>query len=287
VPALRLAAVAAALVLVAGCGGTSSAAPGQRSVVAAFYPIAYAAEQIGGDTVHVDNLTPAGAEPHDIELSPRDVTRIREADFVFYLDRGFQPALERAVDGASGTVVDLLQGIPLRPAAAGEHGLDPHVWLDPILYARMARRIGQVLGRPAQARAFAQRLAELDVEFRRGLADCKRREIVTSHAAFGYLAARYGLVQIPITGLSPQAEPSPRKLQKVVQDVRAHGATTVFFETLVSPDLARTVARETGARTAVLDPIEGLTKDELAAGENYFSIMRKNLRTLRQALGCR
>ncbi|HEV8685896.1 MAG TPA: metal ABC transporter substrate-binding protein [Gaiellaceae bacterium] len=276
-----------ALALVGGCGGSSAAAPEQRSVVAAFYPIAFAAEQIGGDTVQVDNLTPAGAEPHDVELSPRHVGKVREADFVFYLGSGFQPALERAVDGAKGTTVDLLDGLRLRPAVGEEHGLDPHVWLDPVLYSRMARRIGDTLGRPAPARAFARRLGVLDGEYRRGLASCKRREIVTSHAAFGYLAARYHLTQIPITGVSPEAEPTPRELQKVVRAVRAHGATTVFFETLVSPDLARTVARETGARTAALDPIEGLTKDELAAGENYLSIMRANLRTLRQALACR
>jgi zinc transport system substrate-binding protein len=287
VPPLRLAAVAACLVLLAGCGGSSAAAPGQRSVVAAFYPVAFATEQIGGNTVHVDNLTPAGAEPHDVELSPRNVGAVRDADFVFYLGRGFQPALERAVDGAKGTAADLLEGLPLRPAVGGEHGLDPHVWLDPVLYSRLARTIGETLGRPAQARVFAGRLTALDREYRRSLAGCKRREIVTSHAAFGYLAARYDLTQIPITGVSPEAEPTPRQLQQVVRNVRAHGATTVFFETLVSPDLAKTVARETGASTAVLDPIEGLTEDELAAGENYFSIMRANLRTLRRALACR
>lgn len=286
-PPLRLAAFAACLALLAGCGGSSAAAPGQRSVVAAFYPLAFAAEQTGGNTVRVDNLTPAGSEPHDVELSPRDVGTVRNADFVFYLGRGFQPALERAVDGANGTTVDLLDGLPLRAAVGEEHGLDPHVWLDPVLYTRMARRIGNTLGREAQARAFAARLAALDRDYLRGLASCERREIVTSHAAFGYLASRYRLRQIPITGVSPEAEPTPRELQKVVRQVRAHGATTIFFETLVSPDLAKTVARETGAGTAVLDPIEGLTKDELAAGENYFSIMRTNLRTLRRALACR
>jgi zinc transport system substrate-binding protein len=286
-PSLRVAAVAALLLLLAGCGGSSAAVPGQRSVVAAFYPVAFAAEQIGGGSVRVDNLTPPGAEPHDVELSPRDVGKIRDADFVFYLGSGFQPALERAVDGAKGTAVDLLEGIRLRRGTGEEHGLDPHVWLDPVLYGRMAGKIGASLDRPAQARAFEQRLHALDAEYRRGLGRCKRRAIVTSHAAFGYLAARYHLEQIPITGITPEAEPTPRQLQNVVREVRAHGATTVFFETLVSPDLARTVARETGAKTAVLDPIEGLTKDEAAARETYFSVMRKNLETLRRALACR
>lgn len=286
-PALRVAAVAASLALLAGCGGSSTAAPSKRSVVGAFYPIAFAAERIGGDTVQVDNLTPAGAEPHDVELSPRDVGKVREAHFVFYLGSGFQPALERALDGASGTTVDLLRGIQLRSGMGEDQDVDPHVWLDPVLYARLARRIGETLGREPQARQFEQRLEQLDAQLRTGLQRCKRRAIVTSHAAFSYLAARYRLEQIPITGVAPESEPTPRQLQRVVQEVRAQGATTVFFETLVSPDLARTVARETGARTAVLDPIEGLTKDELAAGETYFSVMQRNLRTLRRALGCR
>jgi zinc transport system substrate-binding protein len=286
VPALRLAAAAALVVLVAGCGG-SSASSATRSVVAAFYPIAFAAEQIGGATVEVDNLTPAGAEPHDVELSPRDVVNVRGADFVFYLGRAFQPALERAVDGAKGRTIDLLEGIQLRSGVGEEEGLDPHVWLDPVLYGRMARTIGRTLRRPGQTNEFEQRLRALDSDYRRGLAQCERRTIVTSHAAFGYLGARYRLEQIPITGITPEAEPTPRQLQEVVRKVEATGATTIFFETLVSPDLARTVARETGAKTAVLDPIEGLTKDEAAAGENYFSIMRKNLETLRQALACR
>jgi len=133
---------------------------------------------------------------------------------------------------------------------------------------------------------FRAQLESLDREYEGALTQCRRREIVTSHAAFGYLAERYGLEQIAITGLSPEAEPTPRELEDVVEEVRMQGATTVFFETLVSPRLAETVARETGARTAVLNPLEGLTEEELARGENYFSLMRANLKTLRQALEC-
>jgi zinc transport system substrate-binding protein len=155
-----------------------------------------------------------------------------------------------------------------------------------VLYARAARRIGVALGRRARAEAFARQLDALDEQYARGLSRCARRDVVTSHAAFGYLTSRYGLRQIAITGLSPEAEPSPRELEHVVDEVRRRGATTVFFETLVSPELARTVARETGARTAVLDPIEGIGKRELAGGQTYFSVMRTNLQTLRRALGC-
>ena len=150
----------------------------------------------------------------------------------------------------------------------------------------MIGAIGEALGRPRAAEALAVKLRALDAEMKEGLATCRRHEIVTSHAAFGYLAQRYGLRQIALTGLSPEAEPSPRDLEALVDEVRKSGSTTVFFETLVSPKLAQTVAREAGAKTAVLDPIEGLTPDEAAAGDDYFSVMRANLAALRAALGC-
>jgi zinc transport system substrate-binding protein len=272
------------LVFATACGGDGGTAGGRISVAAAFYPLAYAAEQIGGDRVSVRNLTPPGAEPHDVELSARDVERIRAADVVLYLDSGFQPNFERAVDGAKGKKVDLLRGLTL---ISGDEGVDPHVWLDPLRYAQQARHIGDALDRPAQANRFAARLGKLDADFERGLAHCSRKEIVTSHAAFGYLADRYGLEQIALTGITPEAEPTARDLDRIVREVERSGATTVFFETLVSPRLAETVARETGTKTAVLNPLEGLSQEELDKGEDYFSVMRENLTTLRQALGCR
>jgi zinc transport system substrate-binding protein len=276
------------MALAAGCGGgNESHGRGHLDVVAAFYPLAFAAQRVGGADVSVENLTPPGVEPHDLELSARDVQRIRRADVVFYLGHRFQPALEDAVQGADGRVVDVLDGVRLRETH--EEGLtaDPHVWLDPARFASIVRRMGAVLNRRGPAAALARELGTLDREFRRGLADCRRHEIVTSHAAFGYLAERYGLDQVAITGLSPEAEPAPRELQRVVEDVRRSGATTIFFETLVSPRLAQTVARETGAETAVLDPVEGLTEEEVDAGENYLSVMRSNLAALRKALACR
>jgi zinc transport system substrate-binding protein len=269
--------------LVAACS-TEDGDDGRVFVAAAFYPLAFAAEEIGGADVSVGNLTPPGAEPHDVELSARDVERIRSADLVLYLGSGFQPGFERAVDGADGESLDLLRGVELLP---GEEGADPHVWLDPLRYAQQARRIGEALDRDEQAGRFAARLRELDAEFERGLARCARREIVTSHAAFGYLAEQYGLVQIALTGLTPEAEPTPRDLERVIREVEETAASTVFFETLVSPRLAETVAREAGAETAVLNPLEGLSHEELDAGEDYFSVMRENLAALRKALGCR
>lgn len=262
--------------LVTGCGAGSSG--GKNSVAAAFYPLAYAAERIGSPRYHVQNLTPPGAEPHDLEPTPREVGRIVNASVVLYLSHGFQPAVSKAVEQARGIKVDVLADLPLR-------GNDPHVWLDPVLFARTATKIGAALHRASSA--FGADMRRLDREYRKGLRDCKRREIVTSHAAFGYLAARYGLDQVAITGLTPESEPSPQQLTHVVEIVRRTHATTVFFETLVSPRLAETVAREVGAHTAVLDPIEGLTPDEQKRGDDYLTLMRRNLAALRKALACR
>jgi zinc transport system substrate-binding protein len=282
------AAAAGALAVVgasAGCGGSgpgsaSADASGASEVVAGFYPLAWAAERVGGDGVEVTNLTPAGAEPHDLELSVRDAERVRSADVVLYLGEGFQPALEDAAGETSGEAVDLLESVDVRDG-------DPHVWLDPVRFADIARRLGEELGARPAARDLVADLRALDRDLADGLADCERRKLVTAHDAFGYLAERYGLEVIPIAGVSPEAEPSPQDLERVADEVRASGATTIFVEPLLSPEIGEAVARETGARTAVLNPLEGLTEDEVARGDDYLSLMRANLAALQAGLGCR
>jgi zinc transport system substrate-binding protein len=272
-----------ALLGATSCGGSGSSSGGAKEkVVAAFYPLAFAAQEIGRDKVEVENLTPAGAEPHDLEISPRDVRDLRGADLVLLLGHGFQPQLEKAA-GSGDKVAALLDtpGLNLFPNG------DPHVWLDPQRYVLIVERIGSALHESGSTQRLVARIRALDREYRRGLAHCARREIVTSHEAFAYLAQRYGLRQVAITGLAPEAEPAPRDLQHVIELVRKTHATTIFFETLVSPRIADTVARETGAKTAVLDPLEGLTTAEQRRGEDYFTIMRANLANLRLALGCR
>jgi zinc transport system substrate-binding protein len=268
--------------LAVGCGGSDDHSSPRETVVASFYPLAFAAEQVGGAAVSVENLTPPGAEPHDLEVSPSDVSKIKSADLVLLLGQGFQPQLEDAA-GSRPDVLALLD----TPALDLHPDGDPHVWLDPIRYMKIVERLGVVLGRPAAASRLLVRLRKLDGEYRRGLADCPRREIVTSHEAFAYLTERYGLHQIAITGLNPEAEPTPQALQETVEVVRASHATTIYFERLVSPRLAETVARETGTKTAVLDPIEGLTDTETNEGGDYFTLMRANLRALQTGLGCR
>jgi zinc transport system substrate-binding protein len=267
--------------LAVGCRGSGDHSGSRETVVASFYPLAFAAEQVGGEAVSVENLTPPGAEPHDLEVSPSDVSKIKSADLVLLLGHGFQPQLEDAA-GSGPDVVALLD----TPALDLHPDGDPHVWLDPIRYLKIVERLGAVLRRPAAASRLLARLSKLDREYRRGLADCARRDIVTSHEAFAYLAERYGLHQIAITGLNPEAEPTPQALRETVEVVRASHATTVYFERLVSPRLAETVARETGTKTAVLDPIEGLTDTERKQGANYFTLMRTNLHALETGLGC-
>ena len=273
--------VALAGALLAGCGSGEESGSA-RTVVAAFYPLAWAAARLStGAEVH--NLTPPGAEPHDLELSPRDVETLERAELVVYAGGGFMPALEDAVEGRENAL-DVLEGERLLEAE--DEVVDPHVWLDPARFADVVRRVGERLGAGAAAEELAAELEELDAEFRAGIARCERRELVTSHAAFAYLADAYGLEQIPLTGVAPESEPSARELEALVEDVRESGATTVFFEPLVSSDLAETVAREAGVRTAVLNPLEGLTESEVDEGEDYVSVMRDNLAALRTALGC-
>jgi zinc transport system substrate-binding protein len=277
--------VGAAALALAGCGSGGSSGGGEKLVVAAFYPLAFAARQVAGPSTEVDDLTPAGAEPHDLELSPGDVKDVERAALVLYLGDGFMPGLETALKSRSGPSLDLL---PVgRRGAQGELAADPHVWLDPVRYAAMVQRVGAELGDRPAAQRLVRRLRALDGDYRRGVAHCARHTIVTSHAAFGYLARRYGLTQVPLEGLTPEVEPSAKDLARLVDQVRSSGATTVFAETLLSPKLAQTIAREAGVTTAVLDPIEGLSKSAAANGDDYFTVMRANLATLQKALGCR
>jgi zinc transport system substrate-binding protein len=286
------------------CSGdarSSDGSDGPISVVASFYPLAYAAEQIGDGRVEVTNLTPPGVEPHDLELSPDDLEAIADADVVLFAGGGFQPSIEEAVEtAATGVAVDVLEGVDLRPPAAEDEGDplegDPHVWLDPSIYADIGDRVAAALRTAGDAadgprfdraaEEFRRRLSALDRDFREGLADCATRVMITSHGAFGYLAAAYDLQQEEIAGLSPASEPDPRRIGELADEVRAAGVRTIFTEDLVSPELAETLAAEAGIGTAVLSPLEGLTEEQLEAGEDFMSVMRRNLETLRDGLDC-
>jgi zinc transport system substrate-binding protein len=251
--------------------------------------------------VQATNLTPAGAEPHDLELSPKQVDAILDADVVLYMGQGFQPAVEDLVeDRQGGITVDVLAALSseLRKRRSEETErleTDIHVWLDPVLMSAIVDQIRDGLARAdragtsfyeREAGRYRSEIEALDERFRDGLRHCARRVMVTSHAAFGYLAARYGLTQEAIAGVSPEAEPDPKRIAELADLVRREGVTTIFTEELVSPRVANTLAREAGVRTAVLNPLEGLTREELGRGEDYVSIMQENLAILRAALGC-
>jgi zinc transport system substrate-binding protein len=274
VRAVRLAVLALSVVALAGCSDGAASDDGD-TVVASFYPLAWAVEHASRG-VRVVDLTPPGVEPHDVELTPSDTKTIDDARLVLFLSGGFQPAVEDAVAARTGPVLDVRGG-----------STDPHVWLDPVRFAGIVERVGRALGPPSSTAPVVRELRALDAEYRRGLRDCDRRTIVTTHAAFGLLARRYGLHQLSLAGRTPEAEPGPRDLEHLIDDVRASGATTVFAEPLVSQRVIRTVAREAHAGVAVLDPIEGLSSERLDAGEDYVSVMRDNLAVLRKALGCR
>jgi zinc transport system substrate-binding protein len=295
---------AAALPLLASCAKPADQAAqrahdaGQLTVVAGFYPFAYLAERIGGAHVYVQNLTKPGAEPHDLELTPSQVTSIATADLAVF-EKDLQPSVDSAIAQNKpkaaldiAGVVHLEDHGDLGEGGSGTHNADPHVWLDPVDFAKAADAVTGELAAldPAHAADFrangaalAADLTALDAEYRTGLAHCERKAIVTSHAAFGYLAERYGLTQVPIAGLSPEDEPSAAHLAQIQNLIKTEGVTTVFFETLASPKTAQTLAHDTGTKAAVLDPIEGVADP---AQHDYLSVMRDNLAALKTALGC-
>ncbi|MDP3997334.1 MAG: zinc ABC transporter substrate-binding protein [Candidatus Andersenbacteria bacterium] len=273
------------------------------AVAASFYPWAEFARQVGGDLVRVTTVVPAGSEPHDYEPMPQEMAAVYDADIFIYNGSGIDPWAERVapdlrqkgvrVINMSDTVS--LLSAPTVTGQPSEGQYDPHFWLDPVLVAKQIGVIRDALAAvdPAQAAvygaqtdAYAAQLAALDREYRSGLQSCALREIVTSHAAFGYLARRYNLSVINIAGLSPEEEPSARTLSDIAQLARQKNIKYIFFETLVSPKLAQTVAAEIGAQTLVFNPLEGLTDAERQAGDSYISIMRDNLQNLRMALEC-
>ncbi|MDN5762516.1 MAG: metal ABC transporter substrate-binding protein [Microlunatus sp.] len=311
--ALGAAVLSCCLLLTTACGAAEqpdSAQPGQLSIVTAFYPLQFVTEQVAGDRAAVQNLTQPGAEPHDLELTPRQVASLIDADAVVYL-KGFQPAVDEAVaQSGNDHILDTTSVVPLRRRpeertddhaddSPGEDshdygGLDPHVWLDPanmvtITDAVVDQLSGLDSDHAAEYRQNGQRLVDsltsFDASYVAGLQSCERREFITTHAAFGYLAERYRLTQIGISGISPDAKPSPGRIAAVHEEAQTHGITTIFYETLVSPAVAKSIAGDLGLKTDVLDPVEGITAD--SRGDDYISVMRSNLEALAKANGCR
>jgi zinc transport system substrate-binding protein len=275
-----------AAALLTGCGTKDS---GGTRVVAAFYPLAWAAEEVVGKDATVTDLTTPGVEPHDLELTARQTALLSAADLVLF-EKDFQPSVDASVKQNARASLDVAKVVPLHQTA---EGADPHFWQDPLLMARYVDALGKRLGEvdPTHAKAYAsraaslqKRLERLDADYQAGLADCKVHTIVVSHDAFGYLA-KYGIEVRGIAGLSPDAEPSAKHLQELSDLIRTDGITTVFSETLASPKMSDALAHDLGLSSEVLDPIEGVAKDA-PKGTDYLTIMRANLKTLEKANSC-
>lgn len=316
ISAAALAAVTAlGLGTLTACSSDSAAAGNtdKFDVVASFYPMAFLAEQIGGEHVNVTSLTEPGQEPHDLEISAKQTARLQESDAALYL-KGLQPTVDEAIGQSEvATKIDAatLTSVEAHGTEAGGHeeehghaedehghdheheeGSDPHVWLDPVKYAEVAEGVGKAFEKadPDHAadyekntEALVGKLNALDEKFETGLSDRKTGVFITTHAAFGHLAERYGLTEEAISGLSPESEPSGARVKELQKTAKADGVTTVFYETLVSDRTARTLAADAGLKTDVLDPLEGIT--DTSRGDDYFQVMEDNLDALRKALG--
>lgn len=303
----------------AGSGGEKD--DGKLDVVASFYPMQFLATQIGGGHVDVSTLTGPGVEPHDLDITPQQTAHMSEADVLLYLG-GLQPAVDEAVTqaGVEHTVdAAKLTSLEKHGSAVGhshgdehgheesgdEHGHeesgehtddeaagDPHIWLDPVKYAEVAEGVGKALQKadPDHAAdyekntaALVKKLDTLNTDFEDGLKNTRTDTFITTHSAFGYLAERYGLEQESIAGVDPEAEPSPARMKELQKIASEDDVNTVFFEALASDKTAKTLAQDTGLKTDVLDPLEGIT--DQSKGKDYIEVMRANLAALQKALG--
>ncbi|QOV38463.1 zinc ABC transporter substrate-binding protein [Streptomyces ferrugineus] len=318
---IALAAAAALGVGTLSACSSDSAAAGNTDkfdVVASFYPMAFLAEQIGGGHVKVTSLTQPGQEPHDLEISAQQRAQLEDSDAALYL-KGLQPSVDEAIGQAglktkidAATLTELedhgavedghghegeeahSEGSEGSEGSEEEHARDPHIWLDPVKYAEVAKGVGAAFEKadPDHAAdykkntdALVEKLGDLDTEFADGLKNTKSKVFFTNHAAFTYLAERYGLTQEAISGLDPESEPSPARIKELQEEAKADGVTTVFYETLVSDKTAKTLADDAGLKTDVLDPLEGIT--DKSKGDDYFAVMRANLASLKTALGAK
>ncbi|WP_394525682.1 metal ABC transporter substrate-binding protein [Lacrimispora sp. JR3] len=294
-------------VLLSGCAGKEKTADnGKLNVMTSFYPVYDFTLKIGGDKVNVKNMVPAGTEPHDWEPGTRDISALEEADVFVYSGAGMEHWTEdvlKSLNNKDLISVEASKGISLKEGHGEEeeegeedhdHGeFDPHVWLAPQNAKKEMENIKDALVKAdpghqdyyeSNYKTYSKKLDELDQSFQETLAAVPNKSIVVSHEAYGYLCAAYGLTQIGIEGLAPDSEPDPARMAEVIDFVRENNVKTIFFEELASPKVAEAIAKETGAKTEVLNPIEGLSDEELKAGEDYISVMEKNLAALKEAL---
>ncbi|MCG7406277.1 zinc ABC transporter substrate-binding protein [Paenibacillus sp. ACRRX] len=297
---------------------------GKVNVVTSFYPLYFLVNEIGGDSVNTINLIPAGIEPHDWTPKSQDIQNASQAQLLIVQGAGFEGWLDdfkKGLDAGSNVkITEASKGISLITATGDEHehegeahqheeaeagheghdhashdhgGTDPHTWVSPKSALIMAQNVKDALiqANASHKAEYEQRydtlhkkLVELDHKYDDSLKNLKNREMVVSHQAFGYLCRDYNLTQHAIMGVSPDAEPRAQDLVKLSKLVKDEGIKYIFFEELVSDQLAKTLADETGVETLVLSPLEGLTQEQEKAGDNYITLMERNLQNLLQAL---
>lgn len=306
-----LLAAAASAVLLSGCGQKKEANDGGKlNVMASFYPMYDFAVKIGGDKINVKNMVPAGTEPHDWEPATKDITGLEKADVFVYSGAGMEHWAEdvlKTLKNKNLTAVEASSGITLmkgheheegesKEAADEEHEhgeFDPHVWLSPVNAKKEMENIKDAFVKAdpaneayyqANYETYASKFDELDKKYKDTLSPLPNKSVVVAHEAFGYLCNAYGLTQMGIEGLTPDSEPDPARMAQVIDFVKENKVKTIFFEDLVSPKVAETIAKETGAKTEVLNPLEGLTDEQLKNGDDYFTVMEKNLTVLKEAL---
>lgn len=291
-PPTLVASMLAVALVAASCSGEGGAG-GRVRVVASFYPLAWAAEQVGGGRVDVENLTPPGVEAHDTTLSAGQRADLQTADVVVILGRfGFQPDVERAADEASGIVLSVAGTLPLAPSQQADLGFDPHVWLDPLLMERIVNEVADALVRAdpggtsayrARERTTTDQLASLDGRYRTGLDGCAFSRFVTTHEAFGYLAGEYGLSQLGVEGLTPESEPSASRIEAAIQAIQAGSAAPAVFSegTDEGRRVGESVAEDAGVSAY---PLGTLESDP--APQDYMSVMQGNLDVLMRGLSC-
>ncbi|MEC1476843.1 metal ABC transporter substrate-binding protein [Bacillus haynesii] len=304
---------ATCLSLFAGCSGNeekqangSSSDHQKLQVTTTFYPMYEFTKQIAGDKADVDLLIPSTVEPHEWDPSPKDVQKIGESDVLVYNSpymETWEPSIEKSVGKNGPAFVKASKGIELMKGtgeeeeeheeSGHEHTYDPHVWLSPVLAQQEVKNITKALEKAdpdnkdyyeKNRDAFLQKLQDLDQEYKSTLKDVPNKELITQHAAFGYLTKQYGLTQVPIAGLSPEQEPSAAKLAELKKFAQKHHIKTIFFEELASPKVAKTLADEIGAKTEVLHTLEGLSKEEQKQGLDYIDLMKNNLKQLESSL---
>ena len=296
--------------LIMGCGSAKQSASDKLQVAASFYPMAEFARNVGGDRAEVFVLVPDGAEAHDWEPSPTDLTRLGRAQ-VFVYNGVVEPWAKQALTALSERKILAMQaGLGLYERAGEvheeehhehDHGCthgkqDPHVWISPKKAIVQVERIASVLCEADEKNAkyyqdnsakYVEQLKALDTQLINLAKNAPRKVFVTAHAAFGHLADDYGLRQMAVNGLSPHAEPTPADLQRLIKVVQEEKVRYVFFETLTDPKLAKLVADETGAEISVLDPLEGLNEEGRKKKLDYLQIMQRNIHNLQIALNAK